>query len=93
MLAEASIVEKHRKCTDFTVTVFIVHLGCMIVGGFGVPSLWMVSWWVYHTIIITVVTALSEVVINKLEMQEIHLSVNDLSAQAKIFVRQVVQGK
>jgi len=53
----------------------------------------MVSWWVYHTIIITVVTALSEVVINKLEMQEIHLSVNDLSAQAKIFVRQVVQGK
>ena len=68
VLAEACIVEKAKKCTDFTVTVFVIHFVIMIFYNASLPSLWPISWWVIHTCLIIVATALSEVVCMKLEM-------------------------
>jgi hypothetical protein len=77
VIANACIVEKAKKCLDFTITVFVVHLFFMC-PMYGVPSLSPLSWWCIHIALITVATLISEAVCMKLESQEIKLSINEL---------------
>ena len=69
--ALAYTVEKANKCLDFTITIFFIHfvLTCFV---FKFPS--MLSWWIYHAILITITVLASEFVCLKLETAEIKLS-------------------
>lgn len=95
VVANACIVEKAKKCLDFTITVFVVHLFVMC-PMYGIPSFSPLSWWCIHIALITVSTLISEAVCMKLESQEIKLSINELleqgTQQAKHLVRQAVSG-
>lgn len=54
-----TIVEKSRKCLDFSVTLYLVHFGaCMLYSRFVMPSL---GWWIVHfvALVITVVLGTS----------------------------------
>ncbi len=69
--ALAYTVEKANKCLDFTVTIFFFHwlLTCF---SYRFPSL--ISWWLYHALIVTITVLSSEYVCLKLETAEIKLS-------------------
>ena len=75
VLAHAMIVEKARKCLDFTVTLAIIHT----------VVVWMFwewpgqySFWLNQVLWVTFTCVLSESLCMKLETQEIKLSINDL---------------
>ena len=75
VLAHAIIVEKARKCLDFTVTIVIIHT-VVIWLAYEWPS--QLGYWLNQVLWVTVTCLLSESLCMKLETQEIKLSINDL---------------
>jgi hypothetical protein len=72
------IVDKARNILDFVLTNFFIHLIlCTVNSGF--PSKFI--WWVIQTIILTLVTLVSEFISLKIEQKEIKL---DFSVSKKV---------
>ncbi|KAL3798833.1 hypothetical protein HJC23_004621 [Cyclotella cryptica] len=68
----ALIVEKSKKCLDFSVTLFIIHvIFCSIYGGF--PSTW--DWWIIHIMGMIIMVVLGEYLCSKRELSDIPLLV------------------
>ena len=68
----AIIVEKSKKCLDFSVTLFVIHIiFCSIYGGF--PSTW--DWWIIHVMGMIVMIVLGEYLCSKKELSDIPLLV------------------
>lgn len=66
----AMIVEKSKKCLDFTATLFFIHfVVCCLYDG--APMTW--SWWIVHIVATIVMTALGEYLCSRREMNEIPL--------------------
>jgi len=68
----ALIVEKSKKCLDFSVTLFLIHIVlCSIYGGF--PSTW--DWWIIHILGMIMMVVLGEYFCSKRELSDIPLLV------------------
>lgn len=68
----AFIVEKSKKCLDFSVTLFLIHiLLCSIYGGF--PATW--DWWIIHILGMIMMVVLGEYFCSKRELSDIPLLV------------------
>ena len=66
----AVIVEKSKKCLDFSVTLFFIHfLACCLYGG--APNTY--SWWIVHILATIIMTLLGEYLCSIREMNEIPL--------------------
>jgi len=66
----AIIVEKSKKCLDFSVTLFLIHLGlCTFYDG--LPSTW--DWWIVHILETIIMILLGEYVCSVREMSDIPL--------------------
>ena len=66
----AIIVEKSKKCLDFSVTLFLIHIvTCSIYGGF--PSTW--DWWIIHVMGMIAMVVLGEYLCSKKELSDIPL--------------------
>ncbi|KAH7297794.1 hypothetical protein KP509_25G013200 [Ceratopteris richardii] len=62
------IVERNKKCLDFTVTVYIVHLFlCLIYGG--LPS--TITWWLVNGMSVALMACLGEWLCLRRELREI----------------------
>ncbi|KAF4372450.1 hypothetical protein F8388_027123 [Cannabis sativa] len=65
------VVERAKKCLDFSVTVFIIHLFiCIVYGGW--PS--SVTWWIVNGTGIAIMALLGEYLCIKREMREIPIT-------------------
>mmetsp|Transcript_56477 Transcript_56477/g.178687 ORF Transcript_56477/g.178687 Transcript_56477/m.178687 type:complete len:165 (+) Transcript_56477:390-884(+) len=62
------LVERAKKCLDFTATLFILHLFCCLCYT-GVPSTW--EWWLTNILSVTVMAVLGEWLCLRREMREI----------------------
>ncbi|KAL9189522.1 hypothetical protein ACHAXT_009197 [Thalassiosira profunda] len=68
----ALIVEKSKKCLDFSVTLFIIHvILCSMYGGF--PATW--DWWIVHVLGMISMIVLGEYFCSKRELSDIPLLV------------------
>ena len=66
----AIIVEKSKKCLDFSVTLFLIHvLLCTIYDG--MPATW--DWWMVHIFGMIVMTLFGEYLCARKELDEIPL--------------------
>jgi hypothetical protein len=66
----AIIVEKSKKCLDFSFTLFVVHL--VIVCAYdGFPSTW--DWWIVHIVSMVSMVLLGEYLCARREMEDIPL--------------------
>ena len=64
------IVEKSKKCLDFSVTYTTIHLLlCTIYNGF--PASW--DWWILNVLGMIIMTVLGEFLCSRLELKEIPL--------------------
>ncbi|MCO5560924.1 hypothetical protein L7F22_014544 [Adiantum nelumboides] len=62
------IVERNRKCLDFTATVYIVHLFLSLIYG-GLPS--SVTWWLVNGICVAIMACVGEWLCIRRELREI----------------------
>uniref|UniRef100_A0A7S4N5B5 Protein SYS1 homolog n=1 Tax=Odontella aurita TaxID=265563 RepID=A0A7S4N5B5_9STRA len=66
----ALVVEKSKKCLDFSVTLFFIHfIACTSYGG--IPNTW--DWWIVHVIGMIVMILLGEYLCSVREMRDIPL--------------------
>lgn len=66
----AIIVEKSKKCLDFSVTLFLIHLGfCTVYSG--LPKTW--DWWIVNILGTIIMILLGEYVCSLREMSDIPL--------------------
>jgi hypothetical protein len=64
------IVEKSKKCLDFSVTLFVIHLvSCIWYAG--IPNNW--DWWIVHILGTIVMILLGEYLCSLRELSEIPL--------------------
>jgi hypothetical protein len=66
----AIIVEKSKKCLDFSFTLFVVHLAIVCFYD-GFPSTW--DWWIVHIGSMISMVLLGEYLCAKREMEDIPL--------------------
>lgn len=66
----AIIVEKSKKCLDFSFTLFVVHLFIVCVYD-GFPSTW--DWWIVHIFSVISMVLLGEYLCARREMEDIPL--------------------
>mmetsp|Transcript_24381 Transcript_24381/g.46265 ORF Transcript_24381/g.46265 Transcript_24381/m.46265 type:complete len:147 (-) Transcript_24381:425-865(-) len=67
------IVERAKKCLDFTVTLYIVHFfGCMLHSG--LPA--SIEWWVLHFTSLVFMAVIGEWLCMRREMRDIPLGSN-----------------
>ena len=63
-------VEKAKKCLDFSVTLFLLHLiFCSMYGGF--PASW--DWWIVHVMGLILMVLMGEYLCARVELREIPL--------------------
>ena len=69
---EALIVQKAIRCLDFTLTLFSIHVVCswIYTGHFQ----WSFEWWIIQAAIVIPTIIICELVVNRIEQQEIILS-------------------
>ena len=66
----AVVVEKSKKCLDFSITLFLVHLMvCTLYGGFPMK----LDWWVVHVFGTIIMVVLGEYVCSRRELDDIPL--------------------
>lgn len=66
----AIIVEKAKKCLDFSVTLFAIHaLACTLYGG--IPSTW--DWWIVNIAHMIIMILLGECLCSRKELRDIPL--------------------
>ena len=64
----AKIVERAKKCLDFTITLFFFHfLGCLVYRGFPSRS----EWWTIQFLSVIVTVLLAEYLCARLELADI----------------------
>jgi len=68
----ALIVEKSKKCLDFSVTLFLIHIILSSMYG-GFPSTW--DWWIIHILGMIMMVVLGEYFCSKRELSDIPLLV------------------
>jgi hypothetical protein len=66
----AVIVEKSKKCLDFSFTLFVVHFLIVCIYN-GIPSTW--DWWIVHILSMVSMVFLGEYLCAKREMEDIPL--------------------
>jgi uncharacterized membrane protein len=66
----AVIVEKSKKCLDFSVTLFLLHLTLTTFYG-GFPT--VLDWWIVHVLGTILMVVLGEYLCSRREMEEIPL--------------------
>ena len=66
----AIIVEKSKKCLDFSFTLFLIHL-CVCTAYDGMPRTW--DWWIVNILGTIVMILLGEYVCSLREMSDIPL--------------------
>jgi len=67
------VVERAKKCLDFTLTVYIIYFLCCIIYGMGqFPS--TVSWWITNSVSVILMAVLGEYLCQKKELKEIPLN-------------------
>lgn len=66
----AVIVEKAKKCLDFSFTLFMIHtIACTVYDG--LPSTW--DWWIVHILHMIIMIVLGEYFCSRREMRDIPL--------------------
>lgn len=66
----ALIVEKSKKCLDFSITLFSVHFGlCTLYDGF--PASW--DWWIINILGLIIMVLLGEYFCSRVELRDIPL--------------------
>jgi len=66
----ALIVEKSKKCLDFSVTLFLIHIiACTFYDG--VPKTW--DWWIVHILGMIIMIILGEYLCSLKELSDIPL--------------------
>jgi len=68
----AIIVEKSKKCLDFSVTLFLIHIVLSSIYG-GFPSTW--DWWIIHILGMIMMVLFGEYACSKRELSDIPLLV------------------
>uniref|UniRef100_A0A7S2N3N9 Protein SYS1 homolog n=1 Tax=Helicotheca tamesis TaxID=374047 RepID=A0A7S2N3N9_9STRA len=68
----AIIVEKSKKCLDFSVTLFFLHILISAMYG-GLPKTW--DWWIVHLMGMMIMILLGEYLCSRVEMMDIPLLV------------------
>jgi protein SYS1 len=66
----AIIVEKSKKCLDFSVTLFVIHLNACVVYN-GMPGTW--DWWIIHVMGTILMILFGEYLCSKKELDDIPL--------------------
>jgi protein SYS1 len=66
----AIIVEKSKKCLDFSVTLFVIHLNACVVYN-GMPRTW--DWWIIHVMGTIFMILFGEYLCSKKELDDIPL--------------------
>jgi protein SYS1 len=66
----AIIVEKSKKCLDFSVTLFLLHLLLCTVYD-GLPA--VLDWWIVHVLATIIMVVLGEYVCSRRELDDIPL--------------------
>lgn len=69
----ALIVEKSKKCLDFSVTLFVVHVVLCSVYSGKLPSTW--DWWIVHVMGMITMVVMGEYFCSKRELSDIPLLV------------------
>jgi len=64
------VVERAKKCLDFTATTHLIHLCCTVMYD-GFPGSW--EWWVVNCVSVVVMALLGEFLCMRREMQDIPL--------------------
>mmetsp|Transcript_4809 Transcript_4809/g.6484 ORF Transcript_4809/g.6484 Transcript_4809/m.6484 type:complete len:214 (-) Transcript_4809:615-1256(-) len=67
----ALIVERARKCLDFSVTLFFIHFWICTIYNWGVPATW--DWWIIHILGTIIMILLGEYLCSRIELAEIPL--------------------
>ena len=70
--AQAFIIEKAKKCLDYTITTFFIHT--MIIWRYTGHFPWTFNYYFMHGIIITITVLCAEFVLMRIESAEIKLS-------------------
>jgi hypothetical protein len=65
------IVEKSKKCLDFSVTLFFVHLVFSTMYNHGIPK--AIEWWLVHVAGTILMVVLGEYLCSRREMEDIPL--------------------
>ena len=66
------LVEKSKKCLDFSITLFVLHLlVCTLYTGGSIPSTW--DWWIIHFIGMIIMVLFGEYLCSKKELSDIPL--------------------
>jgi phosphatidylglycerophosphatase A len=66
----ALIVEKSKKCLDFSITLFAIHFViCTLYGGF--PDSW--DWWIINVLGLIIMVLLGEYLCSRVELRDIPL--------------------
>jgi len=64
------VVEKSKRCLDFTVTLFVLHLLLTTVaGGAGFPTTW--DWWIVNVLGLIIMVCLGEYLCSRRELADI----------------------
>lgn len=63
------IVEKSKKCLDFSVTLFVIHTVLCSLYSFKLPSTW--DWWIVHFLGMILMVILGEYLCSKRELSDI----------------------
>ena len=66
----AIIVEKSKKCLDFSVTLFFIHLSACVIYN-GIPGTW--DWWIIHILGTILMVLLGEYLCSRRELDDIPL--------------------
>ncbi len=69
----ALIVEKSKKCLDFSVTLFVIHVVLCSIYSRGFPSSW--DWWIINVMGMITMVVLGEYFCSKRELSDIPLLV------------------
>jgi len=69
----ALIVEKSKKCLDFSVTLFVVHVVLCTVYSGKLPSTF--DWWIVHVMGMIIMVVMGEYFCSKRELSDIPLLV------------------
>lgn len=66
------VVEKSKKCLDFSITSFVLHLlVCTLYSGGNIPGTW--DWWIIHFIGMIIMVLFGEYLCSKKELSDIPL--------------------
>ncbi|KAE8696087.1 regulator of telomere elongation helicase 1-like [Hibiscus syriacus] len=77
------LIERAKKCLDFSATLYIIHLFiCIMYGGW--PS--SITWWVINVTVVAVMVLLGEYLCIRRELREIPITLHRSKSITKKFL-------